>query len=158
MYKVNDAEKINVSAIVSILNRKSHDCAIYEKHRATVETIEAQLEMWRCVIDPSSPTSPVAFMRIYDIDTANSKITYNIFHQDKRVMLDAIESCIRHLFDTYSCNKIVTDIVYDRSEYIKLYISMGGGIEVRKRQHLFLDGKFCHVVEMAIFRDEVKYE
>jgi hypothetical protein len=156
MLRASKAEKIHISNIVVAINRKEHDYVLYDKHKRTMDEIEGELGSWRVIL--SEDGNPVAFIKVHSINWISRVLKYSIIFStdaDRRMIIRRVLS---DLFDTYNCNKLTADIIYDRSEAIKDHIFLGGNIEVRKRQHYYLDGKYVHVVEMSIFQNEFKNE
>jgi hypothetical protein len=156
MLAVSKPDRVNVSSIVSCVNRIAQDCAVYRKHKVSIEEIDSELQMWRVLSEKDG--APSAFLRIDSISWVNRVIRYSIYKNSDYDPRELIRRSAQYLFSTFNCNKITTDIIYDRSELIKHYISIGGKIEVRKRQHLFLDGRYLHVVEVALMNSEFKNE
>jgi len=153
MYRLIRADKIHISLIVAAINDNCSDCALYHKHKYTIDGIEDDLGRWYCVSDNSK--MPIAFIRIDDINLTNGVLRYTIIASCNDIFKNVLIDVVRSLFKMFSCNKLVTDIMYDRSEAIKQYISLGSSIEVRKRQHLYTDGRYIHVVEVATWRSGV---
>jgi hypothetical protein len=154
--KVNKTEKVHISNIVATLNRSAHDYVLYEKHKRTIDEIEAELSSWLIVTEDSS--SPVAFIKIGNIDWISRTLQYTLVYNSNIAHRELLICATEYLFSTYNCAKMFTEIRYDRSEIIKDHIYIGGNIEVRKRQHLYVDGKYIHVVEVAVFQNEFKNE
>lgn len=150
------AEKIHVSNIVSTINRKDHDYAIYGKHKRTLDEIEAEIHLWRVVT--ASDGQPLAFVRVHLVNWLSRTVKYSIVFSSDSDKVKILYRVLLDLFETYNCSKLTTDIIYDRSDTIKDHIFLGSNIEVRNRQHLYLNGKYAHVVEMAIFQNELKNE
>lgn len=155
MLKVVKAERVHVSIMVSSLNRKAHDYALYAKYKFTIDEIDSELDSWVTILNESTPH---AFMKVHEVNWNNRTVKYTIILCEGVESKLIVKECIRHLLYKYNCNKLITDIIYDRNDTIKDHISIGGKIEVRKRHHLYMHGKYHNVVEMAIFRNEFKDE
>lgn len=156
MYRVIAAEKVHASIIVSTLNRKAHDFAVYKKHKRTLSEIDSEINTWRCILDNSN--QPAAFAKIISNNQINRVIEYSIIFTNNDDHRQCIADFVRYLFNKYNVQKVTTDVVYDRSDIIKAFISMGAAIDVRKRHHITVAGSPHHVVEISILDNEFKYE
>ncbi len=149
MYTIAPSEKINISQIVMGLNSGSNDFYRKSKHKSNTFEIENSLSAWHTVSDSDGIAR--AHFCVYGPDYLTRTCRYTIVSSTKinKEMLVAIK---QYLFTRFNIDKIICDVNYDRSDLIKDLISIGGSIEVRKRQHSYVNGVYLHVVEIAMFR------
>ncbi len=149
MYNIVPAEKINISQIVVGLNSGNTDFYRKSKHKSNTFEIENSLTAWHTITDSDGVVR--AHICVSNPDYLSRVCRYTIVTTQKlnREMLLAVK---QYIFNRFNIEKIVCDLIYDRSELIKDFISIGGTIEVRKRQHAYINGSYVHVVEMALFR------
>lgn len=152
----NKIEKIHISNIVSLMNRGNHDYVIYDKHKKTMDEIESEMSSWMVITGDDKTI--VAFVKVHDVNWLSRTVWYSIVFSIDHNRKKVLRQILLDLFSIYNCNKLVTDIIYDRGDTVKDHIFLGGNIEVRKRQHLYINGKYVHVVEMAVFKNELKDE
>jgi diamine N-acetyltransferase len=98
---------------------------------------------------------------IMDIDWVHKNCLINIFIEDRaekspihgKKILNAL---VTYIFDTLGLNKISTNILLDDVVMMTLFKSFGFQQEVRKRQHMFLNGSYKTVIEMAILANDFR--
>lgn len=68
----------------------------------------------------------------------------------------SIRDMLSEIFNNFNINKISMLILHERTGLVKELIACGGQAEVRHRSHHFSAGKYHNVIEVAVFRRDLR--
>lgn len=102
---------------------------------------------------------PVGVCEIFKIDWINRTCFINIHLEDKEKVLGihgfkVIWLIVEYIFKRLGLYKVSTDILLEDNLSTSLYKQLDFNVEVTKRRHAFVKGKYKTVLEMSLLRQE----
>ena len=101
--------------------------------------------------------APIGSVYLRDIDRLNRKAEYGIFIGEEAALgkgygTAAAKLMLRYGFEQLSMHKIFLRVLADNARAIASYEKAGFEREAYLKDEVFLDGKFCDIVFMAMIR------
>lgn len=103
---------------------------------------------------------PIGFCQILNIDSYNKRCELRLYIDNITALskygVKYLFLLINYIFNRLSLSKIVVNLDIDDSLYIALFKHLGFKNEVRKRQHIFEDGKYKTILELGLLKHEFR--
>lgn len=102
-------------------------------------------------------------IKIDPISIKHKRAEYGIMMGDKNewgkgYAKEATSTILNYCFEELKLRKITLGVVLDNIAAYTLYQNIGFKTEGVLKSHSLHEGKYCDVVRMAIFKDDVKYD
>ena len=124
------------------------------------EVDQKQILFWAIKIKESG--KHIGNIKIDPLNTRHGYGEYAIMMGDrtewgKGYAKEASKLVINYCFNDLNLRKITLGVVEDNQSAVGLYEKLGFGVEGIYKYHGIYDGKFCHVLRMALFNKQFSY-
>ena len=150
--KLVHIEKIHISNLVRLINSVPQSTVGIPNYKVTTNDSIFNIKNWYTINGVSD------FIHISEFIWQDRQIKIWLVNENLNNTKSILNAFCKYIFNIYSIDKIIIEIKYENLELQKILTALGFCIDIRKRQHAFVNGKLVHTMELSLLREEFKNE